>query len=125
MTPHPSSPPPDREFSQDSIRIFSVLRQHVGRANLISSKSIARSLRWSPGCARKVRRIISRDGRYWGKPGDLTVLCAVPGHGYFIAETFDEIESYHNWLSKQFASFRNQKRSFEQLCKNLGIRLND
>lgn len=104
-------------------QIQAVLRQHVGRDQAISAPGICRILRWPLSLEREVRRIIKDEGRSWGGEGELFVVCAIPGRGFFIAADFEEIQNHDNWLSAQYAAVGKSRRDFRTLCKNLGITL--
>lgn len=104
-------------------QIEAVLRQHVGREQAITAPQICRALNWPLTLEREVRRILKEEGRSWGKEGELFIICAIPGRGYFLAQDIEEIEAHDNWLSAQYAAVGKTRRDFRALCKNLGISL--
>jgi len=104
-------------------QIEGVLRQHRGKDRAISSPEICRELGWKITLEREVRRLIKRESRSWGKEGELFLVCAVPGKGYFLAEDFDEVQAYRNWMSDQYMTLGRELKTFDQQCRILGIRL--
>lgn len=109
-------------------KIFAIIRRHVGRENGISARAICRELGWDPvGRERTVRRIIADQSCLWTNGGGVLV-CALTGNGatgYFAATTFEEAETYYNWLLS-LASVANRKVfNFREACRKMGIRFGE
>lgn len=104
-------------------RIAAILRQHVGRANAVSSRTIARRLGWRAAAQRDIRRLISAaqaDGTF--EAMELPVV-AVPGGGYFIAGDFEEFQIYRSHLRALVAEAKSKLAAFDRLAKSFGIKL--
>lgn len=74
-------------------RILEIIAGHTGENEAISAPKIAAELGWTPGRERDVRRIISTESILW----DIEVV-EKPGVGFFVPETYDEVEKYIHWL---------------------------
>ncbi len=102
-------------------KIFSVIRRHVGKENAISAAEICDELGRSAGNAREVRRIISDESCLWPN----VLVCAYSGKncgGYFVAESFEEAETYLNWLTELAAVASRKVFNFREACSKMGIR---
>jgi len=102
-------------------KIFEVLQKHLGRENAISAPDIAKALRWPAGREREVRRIIRTESPLWADKNG--VLCAAPGGGYFLAQTFEELMAYHSWLCDGRNSYDERIKSVEAYCHARGFNL--
>jgi hypothetical protein len=98
--------------------IHRIIRTRVGAAEAISSPCIAQELRWKPSREREVRRIISDESHLWSN----ILVCSIPGKGYFCADTFEEAESYNNWLSDLVDQAKNKSDAFRTACEKMGFR---
>jgi len=99
-------------------KIFKIIRSHIGRPQAISAPQICHQLRWKPSYERDVRRIISDESHLW--PGIL--VCSFPGAGYFCAETYEEAETYDNWLSDLVDAAWNKRAAFRTACAKMGFK---
>lgn len=99
-------------------KIYRIIRSHIGVADAINSREIARQLRWKPSAEREVRRIISDEAHLW--PGIL--VCSVPGKGFFCAESYEEAESRDNWLSDLVDAARLKQTAFRTACAKMGFK---
>jgi hypothetical protein len=107
--------------SKTGDRIFAVLRQHVGAANAITGPQLCRALGYRKSMERAIRRIIADESARWeGWP-----VCAIPGQGYFIAESIEELMSYDNWLADLLERSTNKLQAFRAAVRKMGIRLPD
>jgi hypothetical protein len=103
--------------------IFSVVRAHRGAANAIDAFDICDELGWSHGCARNVRRLIADNYRTWPE-----IVCARVGApdgsgGYFIAETYAEIEAYWAHLDDFAAKQVAKANDYAEFVGSKGINL--
>jgi len=106
-------------------KILSVIRSHVGSDNAISARDICLELGWSAGAReRAVRRIIADESALWSNGGHL--VCALNGGrgvtGYFVAATFEEAETYYNWLLSLSAVANRKVFNFREACSKMGLR---
>ena len=104
-------------------QIFSVIKRHRGFENAIDAIDICDELGWSSGAARNVRRIISDKCTTWPE-----IVCARPGDpsgggGYYIAETYEEIERYWSHLDNLFVEAGSKLDKFEKFVRNKGVNL--
>lgn len=98
-------------------RIFTTLRSRIGRDQAISAPALCQELGWPESRERFVRRIIADESALW--PGVL--ICSVPGDGYFCAATYEEAETYLNWLSALAAEAANKVTSFRASAARQGL----
>ena len=102
-------------------KIFAIIRQHDGAPNAITAPQICRELGWRKSRQRTVRQIISDESALWeGWP-----VCAIPGQGYFIAQSIEELMSYDNWLADLLTRSCNKLNAFRAAVRKMGIRLPD
>jgi hypothetical protein len=100
-------------------KIFAIIRQHDGAANAITAPQICRELGWRKSRERTVRQIIADEAAFWeGWP-----VCAIPGQGYFVAESIEELMSYDNWLADLVDRSSDKLKAFRAALKKMGIRL--
>lgn len=102
-------------------RIYRVLAAHLGRENAISAPDICKALRWPEGRERQVRQIIRDESPLWAD--DNGILCAAPGGGYFLAQTFEELLAYESWLQEGRKSYDERLRSVRAYCRKRGFDL--
>lgn len=98
-------------------KIFRIIRSRIGRPQAISSLDICRELRWPLSRDRMVRQTISDESHLW----PAVLVCAVPGQGYFCAETYEEAESCDNWLSDLVEAAQNKRTAFRTACQKMGF----
>ena len=99
-------------------KINEVVRRHIGAANAINAVQICAELDWPETREREVRRIIADESMMWeGMP-----VCGIPGKGYFVGETIDELETYDNYLTDLLARSTNKRNAFRQALRKMGIR---
>ncbi len=103
----------------DGDKIFAILRQHDGAANAITAPQICRELGWRKSSQRTVRQIIADESALWeGWP-----VCGIPGQGYFIAQSIEELMSYDNWLGGLLVRASDKLSAFRAAVRKMGIRL--
>jgi hypothetical protein len=103
--------------------IFGVIRRHRGSGNAVTGREIAMELGWPEGIEREVRRFIADEFVYWPE-----IVCArLRGRGdeggYFIPETYEEIEAYWAYLSDLASKAEAKVERFEQACAKAGFKL--
>ena len=105
--------------TEEGDNIFAIVRQHSGAANAITAPQICRLLGWKKSGERHVRQLIADEGSLWeGWP-----VCSIPGQGFFIAETIEELIAYNNWLSELAYVSRDKLIFFREAVGKMGIRL--
>jgi hypothetical protein len=79
-------------------KIFRIISRHYGSARAISPRDIALELGHPETFERAVRRVIAAERDQW--PAIVCAKLAGRGDegGYFVAETYEEIEAYWAWL---------------------------
>lgn len=103
--------------------IFRVLKRHIGRDQAITARDICRELGWSAGLAREVRRIIAAEYSAWS-----AVVCARAGRGasgYFIAETYEEAQTYRAWLDDLVTVAATKVVAFDEACSKMGLKFKE
>jgi hypothetical protein len=50
-------------------------------------------------------------------------ICSIPGRGYFVPESIEELATYHNWLTDLADKAKNKVQYFRQVCRKAGINL--
>lgn len=101
-------------------QVFSIVRQHCGAAAAVSSPQICRELGWDPTAReRLVRQLIADEAPFW----DGLPICSIPGRGYFVPESIEELATYHNWLSALAERAKNKVHYFRDHCRKAGINL--
>lgn len=113
--------------SPEGDKIFSVIRRHVGRDNAISARDICREIGWDPVAReRLVRRLIADESSLWtAGPGARCLVCSAPGNGgagYFVAASFEEAETYYNWLLSLAAVANGKVFNFRAACSKMGLK---
>jgi len=104
-------------------RIYDILRSHIGKENAISAPAIAQALRWPEHRERKVRQIIRDESMFWAANGGL--VCAIPGSGYFIAQSFEELAAYESWLTEGRDSYSQRIAIVRKYCRARGFNLSN
>lgn len=99
-------------------RIAAILRSHQGAEDAISAPDICVALGWPQKRERTVRRIIHQQESLWP-----FLICSIPGKGYFIATTHDEILTHDNWLADLHAKTGQAWDRFRAKALTLGFRL--
>lgn len=104
----------------DSDIIFSIIRCHRGSENAITAVDIQREMGLSE---RNIRKVIAKESHEWPE-----IVCARVGDptgagGYFIPETFEEIEAYWAYLSDLASKSEAKVQRFEQACAKAGFAL--
>jgi len=104
----------------DADKIFRIMLSARGAENAITARDIAIEIGWSSGMEREVRRIIAA----W----DHIIVCAkLRGRGdeggYFIPQTYQEIEAYWAHLSDLASKAEAKVQRFEQACAKAGFNL--
>lgn len=100
-------------------KIFEIIRQHNGAAQAITAPQICCQLGWRKSRERTVRQIIADESAAWeGWP-----VCGIPGQGYFVAESIEELMAYDNWLAELLERSRNKLEAFREALRKMGIRL--
>jgi hypothetical protein len=75
-------------------QIHALLQGRQGTASAISARSICEVLGWDPSFERAVRALIEiKANDAWEG-----TLVAIPGRGYFFAETIEEVGAYRQYL---------------------------
>ena len=97
-------------------KILSVLKGHIGADQSITAPEICAELGWIPGRDRRVRQIIADESALWED-----LVCAKSGDGYFVAESFEEIETYHNWLAGLAISAMEKFEAFRKAAERKGV----
>ncbi len=64
-------------------QFVTIMQRHIGRANAISGEDLAKALGVSMRKMRDCKDAVISDG---------VALCSHPSHGYWIAETAEEVE---------------------------------
>jgi hypothetical protein len=103
--------------------IFGIISRHYGSARAISPREIALELGEPETYERAVRRVIAAERDQW--PAIVCAKLAGRGDegGYFVAETYQEIEAYWAWLSDLESKAIAKREGFEALCQTNGINL--
>lgn len=100
-------------------KVFAIIRQHDGAENAITAPQICRQLGWRRSRERLVRQLIADESAAWeGWP-----VCAIPGQGYFVAQSIEELMSYDNWLAELLTRSTDKLNAFRAAVKKMGIRL--
>lgn len=100
-------------------KIFAIIRQQDGAENAITAPQICRELGWKKSRERTVRRIIADESAFWeGWP-----VCGIPGQGYFVAESIEELMSYRNWLADLVDRSTDKLNAFRAALQKMGIKL--
>lgn len=100
-------------------KVFAIIRQHNGAGQAITAPQICRELGWRTSRERVVRQIIADESASWeGWP-----VCAIPGQGYFVAESIEELMSYDNWLAELVSRSTNKLKAFRAALQRMGVRL--
>ena len=105
-------------MSSPADQIADILREHVGRDQIISSREIAAQLGLPPD-GRTVRSIIADED--WEDREMLVV--AIPGIGYYVANDIAEADAYHMLLCMLRDRATTKLRKFRALTERLGIHL--
>lgn len=98
--------------------IFAVIKQRNGAENAINAVEICHRLGWPAKREREVRQRIADEAALWPQ-----LVCATPGKGYFIPETYEELERYDNWLGNLVRSAELKRAEFRESARHHGFRL--
>lgn len=98
-------------------QIYSILRAKVGRESAITAPELARLIGFPPGNERRVRRIINDECALWP-----TLVVSEAGKGYFIAQTYEELEQCDSWLGKLMEAAALRRAEFRTLARKHGFR---
>src|SRR3954447_982793 len=114
---------PTQMRTQLGNNIFGIISRHYGNARAISPRDIALELGEPETYERSVRRVIAAERDEW--PAIVCAKLAGRGDegGYFVAETYQEIEAYWAWLSDLESKAIAKREGFEALCQTKGINL--
>ena len=102
-------------------KIFAILKTHIGRENAISAPELAKAIGWRSSLEREVRRIIRTESPLWAERDGL--VCAVPGGGYFLGTSFEELSTYHTWLTEGRTAYEERIAIVANYCRARGIAL--
>ena len=105
--------------TEEGDKIFAIIRQHDGAENAITAPQICSELRWKRSRERTVRQIIADEAVLWeGWP-----VCGIPGKGFFVARSIEELMSYRNWLADLVARSTDKLNAFRAALQKMGIKL--
>lgn len=99
-------------------KVYKVIRRHVGASSYISAPAICKELGWRPSRERFVRQLIADESPLWDD-----FVCSIPGRGYFVAESAEDLVKYHHWLSDLAAKAKNKVEYLQKFCRQKGINI--
>ena len=97
------------------------IRKHVGQANAISARDLARHFADHALSDRAIRRIISDHWERWAESG--TIVCSKSGGGFWVAADFEEAVAYRDWLAHSGDHLTGRAAIITRLCRKNGMRL--
>lgn len=97
------------------------LRKHVGQANAISARGLARYFILPKLSDRSIRRIISAHWERWAEAG--TIVCSKSGGGFWVAADYEEAVAYRDWIADSGAHLTRRAALITRLCRKHGLRL--
>ncbi len=105
-------------MNDDARLIQAILQGRRGCAQAITAPEMAHALGWAPESGeRRIRLVIEAHANIdWEG-----VLCAIPGLGYFFAETIEEISTYRHYLRALSIAARDKLSRFDGAVEKSGF----
>jgi len=97
------------------------IQKHVGQANAISARDLARGFYVPKLTDRRVRRIIAHHWDRWAGAG--TIVCSKSGGGFWVAADYEEALAYRDWLARSGRHLTDRAFVITRLCRKNGLRL--
>ncbi len=113
-----------RDIHRLRTRVFSILREHVGRDNIITSAEIARQAGLRAEDASRLIRELITDALHDGTLEELELpVVAVPGSGFFVCSDLEEAEKYVDFLRILASEADRKVKAAQRLFKSFGLHI--
>lgn len=111
-------------MNPDLINIILVLRQHVGRDNIIRALDLAEDAGIRGRSRDRSVRDLLTEALHDGTLEELEVpLCGIPGRGYFLAADIEEAQAYSDWCHALAAEAARKSKAVRGLFGSFGLHL--